>query len=168
MERKQTHIMYGFITAVAMIIVNLILYISGVGFEPWAQYVGYIPFLIGLILNGMAYSKANDGLVKFGNVFGSCFKSCAIITLCVLVWSFIAIMIFPEMKEKGMEIARESMAKRGMSDEKIEQGIEMTKKYFSLFMAMGIVFGYMFYGAIFSLISAAIAKKDNSSPTVQM
>jgi hypothetical protein len=35
-------------------------------------------------------------------------------------------------------------------------------------MVVGVVFGYMFFGAIFSLIGAGIAKKDNSSPTVQM
>ena len=160
--------MYGFITALVMIIFNVVLYITGNSFEPWSQYVSYIPFLVGLILNGMAFSKANDAQITFGYAFGSCIKACCIITLCVLVWSFIAVMIFPEMKEKSLEIAQQSMAKKGLSDEQIDQSLEMTKKYFTLFMVVGVVFGYMLVGAIFSLISAAIAKKDNNPPTVQI
>lgn len=166
MEKKQTHIMYGFLTALAMIIVNIVLYIAGLSFEPWAQYVTYIPFLIGIIMNAMAFSKANDEYVTFGNVFGSGFKASSIIALTMLVWSFIFLMIFPEMKEKGMEMARESMAKRQLSDEQIDQGLEMSRKYFTVFMVAGVIFSTLFFGAIFSLLGAAIAKKkgDNRPP----
>lgn len=167
MERKNTHIPYAVVTAIVMIIANLSLYLADLSFEPWSQWVGYGIFLIGIILNAMAFSKANDGYVTFGNVFSSGFKASAVITLITLAWSFISLWIFPEMAEKGMEIARERMAQRGMSDEQIDQGLEMTHKYFKLFMVMGVVFGTMFFGAIFSLIGAAIAKKKGHTPIHQ-
>lgn len=168
MEKKKTHMMYGLITALAYVAVNLVLLLADLSFEPWAPYVAYVPFLIGIILNAMAYSKANDHYVTFGQVFSSCFKACAIVTLILLVWSFASLAIFPEMKEKGMEMARESMAKKNLSDEQIDKGMEMTKNYFNLFMVAGVVFGTMFFGAIFSLLGAAIAKKkgDNAPPQV--
>lgn len=168
MKLKQTHVMYGFITVLAMIIVNVALYVSGLAFQPWAQYVSYIPFLIGLILNANAFSKANDHYVTFGNVFGSGFKATALIILCLLVWSFLSMyLIFPDMKAKAMEMAQEGMVKRGLSDEQIEKGMEMMKKSFNLFMVAGVVFGTLIVGAIFSLIAAAIAKKKgNPNPTV--
>lgn len=165
---KQTHIMYALVTGIVMIILGVILYIAGVAFKPGMQYVSYIPFLIGIILNAIAFSKANDGFVTFGNVFSSCFKACAVITLMSLVWAFIAMMIFPDMMEKGMEIARQKMSEQGMSDEKMEQAMEWTRKYFKAFMTAGIVFGYMFWGALFSLIAAAIAKKKGPNPNMQM
>jgi len=165
MKPTNTHLLYGALTAVAMIIVNVLLYVTNNAFQSWAQWVGYIPFLVGIVLNAQAFSKANDGYISFGQAFSSCFKACAIITLITLVWSFAAMAIFPEMQDKAMEVARERMTTKGMSDEQIEQGIQMTQKYFKVFMVAGIVFGTMFVGAIFSLIGAATAKrKGNGMP----
>ena len=168
MEKKQTHIMYGFLTALAMIIVNIVLYIAGLAFEPWAQWVSYIPFVIGIVMNAMAFSKANDEYVTFGNVFSSGFKASSIIALTMLVWSFIFMMIFPEMKDKAMEMTRERMAHQQVSDEQADQAIEMTKKYFTVFMVAGVIFGTLFFGAIFSLVGAAIAKKKGDSRPPQV
>lgn len=160
MKNVQTHLKYGGLTGLAMVIVGLILHIADLSFKPGMQYVSYIPFVVGILMNAIAYSKANNQNVTFGGVFSSCFKASAIVTIIVIVWVFIAMAIFPEMKEKSMEIAVESMSKRGMSDEEIEQGLEMTQKYYNVFMVGGILFSYMFFGALFSLIGAAIAKKN--------
>src|ERR1039457_4032025 len=112
MEKKNTHLVYGFIIGIVMAILGLIFYITGLTFKPGMQsiqYVSYIPFLIGIILNAMAFSKANEGYVTFGNVFGSCFKASMIVTLVILVWSVISMFIFPEMKDKALEMARDKM-----------------------------------------------------------
>ena len=159
MERKQTHLKYALFTGIAIIIVELILHVAKLSFAPWAQYVMYIPLLIGLILNAQAYAKANNNYVTFGNIFGSCFKACAVVTLIMIVWSVLSIFIFPGMREKGMEIAQKSMTDRGMSDEQIDTAMQMTNKYFYHFMIGAIVFGFMLWGAILSLIAAAIPKK---------
>lgn len=166
MQQKQTHLLYGFLTGLAIAIVAITLYVLGLNFEPWAQWVSYIPFIVGLILNAQKYAQENDHFVTFGKVFSSCFKAAAITALVVLGWSLISIYIFPEMKEKGMEIARQSMEEKGLADEQIEQAIEMTKKYFVPFMMGGIVFGYMFFGALFSLVAAAIPKKKGEANPV--
>src|SRR4051812_31581101 len=124
MEKKNTHIMYGFITGLAMVIVGLVVYLTGAAFKPGMQYISYIPFIIGVILNGMAYSKANDGYVTFGNVFGSCFKASMIVTIVIVAWSVISMVIFPEMKEKALTMAREQMAKNPkMTDEVMDTSI---------------------------------------------
>lgn len=169
MKKKQTHMMYGLITGLAIIVVSTLLYVSGLGFKPWARWIGYVPFLIGLILNAQAYAKANDHFVDFGNVWSSCFKASAIVTLIVLAGSFISIWIFPDMVDKGMEMARAQMeAKGNISEEQIDQTMEMTKKFFVPFMMGGIVFGYMIVGALLSLIAAAIPKKKGSGTPPEM
>ncbi len=160
MKKTQTHLMYGGLTGLAMVVLGLILYVVGLSFEQWAQWLSYIPFLAGIILNAQAYSKANEADITFGNAFASGFKATLIITAIVLVWSFISLAIFPEMREKSIEIAIESMESRGLSEEQIQQSMDMTEKYLGLFMAMGIIFGLVFFGTIFSLIAAAIAKKN--------
>lgn len=159
----QTHKTYGLLTALAIIIINVILYVAGLAFtEQWTSYVAYVPFIIGIILNAIAFSKANDHNVKFGQVFSSGFKACAIITLISIAWSLLSIyVVFPEMKDKALEIAAEQMYKNpDMKESDIETALNMTKKFFVPFMIAGIVFGYMFFGAIFSLIGAAVAKKN--------
>jgi len=169
MKKIQTHITYGFITGLFMVIMGVVMYVADVAFEPWSQWVSYIPFLIGLILNAQAYAKANEHFVTYGNVWSSCFKASAIVTLVLLAWSVISIFIFPEMREKGIEIARQGMAEKGVSDEQIDQTMDMTEKFFMPLMIAGVVFGTMFFGAIFSAIAAAIPKKkgDGLPPIAQ-
>ena len=159
MIKKQTHLMYGGLTGLAMVIIGLILYVSGMAFEPWAQWVNYIPFLIGLILNAQAYTKANEHYVTYGNVWASGFKASSIVTLVLLAWGIISMLIFPEMRENGMELARDRMANENMSDEQIDQALEWSEKVFFPLMIAGILFGTMFFGAILSAIAAAIPKK---------
>ncbi len=169
MEKKQTHMKIGALTGLAIVIVSVILYVAGLGFNQWAQWVTYIPFIVGLIINAQAYAKANDHFVTYGNVWSSCFKASAIITLVVLAWSLISIFVFPDLQEKGMEMARERMAsQQQLSDEQIDQAMEMTKKFFIPGMIGGVVFGYMIAGAILSLIAAAIPKKkgDGAPPAM--
>src|SRR5690348_11096686 len=169
MEKKKTHMVYGLFTAIAAIILGLVLHFTGLSFEPWAQWVTLGVLLVGLILNGMAFSKENDAVVTFGQVFSSCFKATAIYTLILIVWSFISLMIFPDIMEKGMQIAEERMTSQGLSEEQIDKAMEMTRNNFKVFMVGGILFMTMFWGAIFSLLSAAVAKKNpNAAPPAQM
>lgn len=161
---KQTHIPYSVVTAIVMILIGVGLYLGNMSFNNWSQYVALLPFLIGVILNAVAFSKANNEYVTFGNVFGSGFKMTALITLIMIIWGFISIAIFPDILVKGMDMAREAMVKRGMSDDQIDKGMEMTKKYFKVFMIMGLIFHYVIFGVIFSLIGGAIAKKKGNNP----
>ena len=165
MENKNTHIMYGFITGIVMVIIGLIIYLAGWAFKPGMNYISYIPFLIGIILNGMAFSKANDGFITFGNAFLSCFKAAMIVTIVIVAWSIASMYLFPEMKDKAMEIARESMAKRpGATDEQIEMGMNVMKKFFNVFLIAGALFGTLIVGVIFSLIGGAVAEKKGPRP----
>jgi hypothetical protein len=166
MDRKQTHLMYGGLTGLALVIFGLVLHVVDLSLQPWVQWAMYGIFLVGVILNAFAFSKANEGFVTFGATFSSGFKTSAIITIVTLAWVLISMMIFPEMKEKGLEMARQSMEQRGMAEEQIDKGLEMTKEYYTVFAIGGVVFGYMFFGAIFSLIGAAVAPKKGDKPMI--
>ena len=169
MEKKQTHIMYGFITGIFMTIISLVLYLTGLSFKPGMesiQYVVYLPFLVGVILNAIAYSKANDGFVTFGNIFGSCFKASMLVTLVIIAWSIISVFVFPDMKEKAMTMARDKMANSSqkMTDEQMDMALNITKKYFTAIMIASVLFSTLFYGVIFSLIGGLVAKKKGPAP----
>ena len=166
MEKKHSHIIYGLITGLVMAVTGLVIYYAGVAFTPGMQYIAYIPFLVGIILNAVSYSKSKDGFVTFGNVFGNCFKAAMVVTLIMVVWSLLSMVIFPEMKEKAITMAREQMMKKQMTDEQMDTAVNMTRKYWNAFLIAGAVFGNLFWGAIFSLIGGAIAKKKGPQPFV--
>jgi hypothetical protein len=165
MEKIQTHKMYGFVTGIAMVIVGLILYISGLAFKSGMQWISYIPFLVGMVLNANAFSKANDGYVTFGNVFGSCFKSSMIVAIVMVAYSILTIFIFPEMKERIISMQREELLKNPkMTEEAIDMAQNMTRKFWNVFLIGGAVLGTLFMGAIFSLVGATAVKKNGERP----
>jgi hypothetical protein len=167
MENKNTYIAYGLVTGLVIVIINIALSITGMIYKPEYRFVSmisYIPFLIGIVMNAIAFSKSRDGFVTYGNVFGNCFKATLVITVVMVVWSAISLFVFPEMKDKITEMQREQMVQKNMTDEQIDMAIGMTKKYWNLFMFLGAILGTMILGAIFSLIGAAVAKKKGVTP----
>jgi hypothetical protein len=165
MEKKQTHIMYGFISGLVMVILGVTIYLAGAAFIKGIQYVAYIPLLVGLILNAIAYSKANDGFVTFGNVFGSCFKAAMIVTIVMIAWTSVSPLIFPEMKEKVLSMMHDEMAKnKNIDDDKIDTYVNMFKNHWNMITIGIVILSNLIYGAIFSLIAAAIAQKKGPVP----
>jgi hypothetical protein len=168
MEKKQTHIPYGFVIGIIMVAISLTLYLTGSIYKPgmkWISWLVYVPFLIGMILNANAYSKANNADITFGNAFGSCFKASMIIAIVTVVYSIATIYIFPDMKDKMLEMQRTELAKSPqMTDEMIDQSMGFMKKGWNYFLVGGAILGTLLMGALFSLIAAAVAKK-NPAPT---
>lgn len=166
MEKKNTHIMYGFITGILVVIASLILYVTGLMFKgSYISIISMVPFLVGIILNAMAYSKANDGFVTFGNVFGSCFKMSMIVAIVVVAWNVIALFALPEMKTKIIEMSREAMLKdRKATDEQIDMVLNGMSKYWGYMAVGGAIFSTLLYGAFFSLIGGAVAQKKGENP----
>jgi len=168
MENKNTYLMYGLITGIIMVICNVILYITGAIFKPEMKFISSIvdlPFLVGIIMNAVAFSKSRDGFVTFGNVFGSCFKATLIIMAVNLVWCIISLFAFPEMKDKVLEMQRQQMMEKSMSDDQIDMAINMTRKFWSAFAIGGTILGTIILGAVFSLIGGAVAKKKGEPIT---
>ena len=61
------------------------------------------------------------------------------------------------------------MEKQGkLSESEIDKAMEMTRKFFNVFMIGGILLTYAIVGAISSLIGAAITKKRPYNPLEQL
>ena len=108
--------------------------------------------------------------VTFGNLFLHGFKMSAVITVILVLWTILSVLlIFPEIKEKALDTARQQMEDGGkMTDSQIDQAIETTRKYFLVIVILTILFGTLIVGAIASLIGAAAAKKKPVNPLDQM
>ncbi|HLO71939.1 MAG TPA: DUF4199 domain-containing protein [Flavipsychrobacter sp.] len=161
---KQTHTTYGLITGLATIIFGALMMVMKMEMDSGLQYVTYLIMLVGLVMNAMAYAKANDNYVTFGNVYGSCFKAVLIMSVLALIWGIVIIYAFPDLKDEVLSKMADKFEKDGTPEEQAEVAMNMTEKYWGVTMIFGSLIGTMFMGALLSLIAAAIPKKKGAMP----
>lgn len=167
MEEKKpvSHIVAGLTIAAILVVYSILLNYMDLSQNQSMGWLSYIILVGGLILFINLYGKAKNHQVTFGNLFSYGFKATAIITLIMIAFIIIFFLAFPEFKDKIVDAAREGMEKQGkMTDDQIDQGLEMFEKNFILFSAGGALFMYLILGAIGSLIGAAITKKQPRNP----
>lgn len=162
MEQKSTStVTKGFIIGLVIIAVTLGLSFSGMDMNSSLRWLPYLIFCIGIVLSISLYGKQVQHNSTFGNYFAHGFKISALVTIIMIAYTVIFISVFPEFKEKGLDAAREAMREqKSMSEEEINTGIEMTKRFFMVGLIGGILLFYIMTGAIASLIGAAVTKKD--------
>jgi hypothetical protein len=131
----------------------------------WLNWLSYAILIGGIIYGNILFANQNDNNVSLGNIFAHGFKTTAVVIVITVLYTVLSLFIFPDMVDKIIEISRTAMAKNPqMTDDMIEQGIAMTKKLFLPFAIAGAIFFTGFFGAIGSLIGAAVAKKNPVDP----
>jgi hypothetical protein len=156
----------GLIISLVLIIYGITIYFVDGMKHPELSYVQYVFFIGGIIWACISYSNQLNANVTFGNLFAHGFKTTAVITVIILVYTVLAFnVLFPDMVDKSIEVTRQKMEAGGKaSDSQIDQTVTMMKDHFTLFAVVGIIIGFAIIGAISSLIGAAIAKKKPQDP----
>ncbi|HMP91347.1 MAG TPA: DUF4199 domain-containing protein [Phnomibacter sp.] len=153
----------GFILGLIIVALAIVTYI----FIPFAEQskYGWVSFLViagGIIWACMSYGKQMDGNVTFGNVFAHGFKTTAVLTIIVCIYTVLSFtLIFPEAKDKALELVREQMSKTpGISEAQIETQVANYTKYMIPFTLAGVLVMYLIIGAISSLLGAVLTKRN--------
>ena len=169
MDKQITsHILKGAILGGISILFSIIIYVFNLYTTQWLSFLSYAIFIGGIIYGNILFANQNENNVTFGNIFAHGFKTTAVVIVFTVLYTVLSLFIFPDMVDKIIEISRTAMAKNPqMTDEMIEQGIAMTKKLFLPFAIAGAIFFTGFFGAIGSLIGAAVAKKNPVDPFKQ-
>jgi hypothetical protein len=171
MEKKvMTHVQKGLLVSLILIVIGIAGYFTKLFEQSWFSWASNGILCIAVIWGCVTYANQMNGQVTFGNVFTHGFKMSVVIALILIVWVLLAMtVLFPEMKDKTLEMARQRMEERGnLSDSQIEQGVEFTKKFFIPFAIGGTLLGTLIFGTVASLIGAAVAKKKPVNPLDQM
>ena len=154
----------GLLIALIVIILGIAGYFTDLGFSTWYNWVVNLIMLVAIIIACIHFANQKQGFVTFGNVFLHGFKISAVIAVIVLVYTLLAFtVLFPDMKEKIFEMQRIKMEESGIDDDKLEQATTVMKKYFMIFLVLGVIFGTLVWGCIASLIGAAVAKKKKNN-----
>jgi hypothetical protein len=161
---KQTHTTYGLIYGLVTIIFSALLMAMKIDLDSNIKYVSYAIILGGLIMNAMAFAKANNHYVTYGNVYGSCFKAVLIMSAFATVWGIIITYAFPGLKDQVLSQMADKFEQDGTPEEQATMAMNMTEKYWGAMMIFGSLLGTLFMGAILSLVAAAIPKKKGAMP----
>jgi len=169
MEQKTTSpAVKGIIISLILIVFSLILQFLDLSSNKGLGSIGLIIFFGGIVWSGIVYAQQLHGNVTFGSVFAHAFKAVAAVTAIMVVFTFISIkFISPEQVDVALREARAGMEEKNMSDDQIEQAINITKKFFVPFAIGGSLVVYMLVGLIAALVAAAVAKKNPGTPFVQ-
>lgn len=166
MEKKQTSaVMVGLIISLVLIVLSLVLYFTDLYTATWSQYIGFAVLVGGIIWGVVNHGREREHRVGFGNLFGFGFRVTAVIICLMIAYTLLSTFIFPDIKEKVIEIARQQALDNPAADAaQVEAGMEMFAKNYNLFMVLTIVFWYMVIGAIASVVGAAVTKKNQQAP----
>ncbi len=162
METKQiTAVTVGLIISLALIIISLVVYFSGMYMESWSQYFGFVVIVGGIIWSVMNHGKEKEHHVTFGQLFQFGFKVTSVVICLMILYTLLSGVLFPEIKEKIIEAARTAALKQpGANEDQIGQGMNMFAKNYNLFIILGILFWYLIMGVVSSLIGAAVTRKN--------
>lgn len=167
MEEKQipkvmSSVVKGLLISLILIAIQTVAQFANLQNESWFKFIPFIVLIISLIWACIHYGNQMQHNVSFGNVFGYGFKTTAMITLIMIIYSILMFtVISPEIKEQAIQQAYNRMIKEGkMSVETIEKSVQIAKKFFIPLTIGTMLLIYAIIGLIISLIGAAITKKN--------
>lgn len=169
-ERKPiTHVTAGLIIAALLVVYSIVIQFLGLTQQKALGLLQYALIIGGLIYFVNQYGKAHNYTLSFGNLFAFGFKATAVFTIINIVFLILFFLLFPDMKEKTFEIARQQMEDNPkITEDQIEQGIDMARRFFWVGLIGGTMFFMILIGALGSLIGAAVTKKRPNTPFDQV
>ena len=158
----------GILISLIIIIIGIAGYFTDLAFSSWYSWAVNALLVLAIIFACVHYANQKDGYVTFGNVFGHGFKVTAVVTVILLIYTLLAMtVLFPDMKQRIFDMQQSQMEEKNLPDDQIETAMNMMKKYFMLFLVLGVIVGNLIFGCIGSLIGAAAAKKRKINPMDQ-
>lgn len=169
MEKKvMTSTNKGLIIGLILVVLSVAtsLFVTDMEKQQSYAWISYLIMIGCTVWACISYARDMDGNVTFGNVFSHGFKTTSVFTIILVLYTALSLtVIFPEMKDKMLELSRAQMEKDGkLSSADIDRALSMTSKFFVPFAIAGMLIFSLIIGAIGSLIGAAVAKK-NPAPT---
>lgn len=163
---KQVMLNYGLILGFAGILINVAVFAMGKTYDPhWSVMVIGILVTIAVIVMGIKKVKeSKNGFLSLGDALKTGLGIALIAGVISVIYTFIFTnYIEPEYFERMAEVQQQKMLEQypNMSDEQIENAMEMTKKMSGIGMTAAVsLIGSLFIGFIISLIAGLIMKKS--------
>lgn len=147
------------------IVLTYVIEIARLSLDSPVKYLTYLALLAFLFLAQKEHKDKLGGYIKFGDAFVTAllYGLFAGILTGIFVYVYLTV-LSPEVFAKTLDEQREALAAKGnLSNDQIDQGMEIARKYGIIIGSFGTVVFYTILGVIFGLIGAAIFKKEPSA-----
>jgi hypothetical protein len=156
-----TSITKGIVISLILIVVALLFYFLEIPAASPLQLINFVILIIGIIWSIIFYGKQINHNSTFGNYFAHGFKITALVTVIMILFVAVFIYIFPDIKEKALELVRNKISKnKEVSKEQMEASMNFMNKFFMVLVIGRTMLSYVIIGAIASLVGAAVTKKN--------
>jgi hypothetical protein len=164
MKKKTSDYMgKGLMLSLVLIVVDLIGGFAHLRFDTWFKWLSTVITAIAIIVFCIQFGKRQTDGVTFGKTFGYGFKIALVVSVLMAVYSLLSVfVIFPEFLDQLLVKTRTDMeAKGNLSEEQIDQAVNMAKKFMKPVPLMIFAFlGTLFFSTIAALLGAAFTKKS--------
>jgi hypothetical protein len=160
MKKSTVILMWGLITGIVSAIFFQILKATGQD-DSGLRWINVLIMFSGLFVGTMQYrDKANGGYLTFGEGFKAGFFMVLIVTLLAITATLVDMQMHPDFIDKVLDQARTNMINKGLPADQIDISMEYVKKFTTpVWIVASVVILELFFGAILSLITAAISIK---------
>ncbi len=126
----------------------------------WGEY-GL--FLVAIIITQLdARSRVYNGIINFGQAFGTSMLFVVLVTAIFSVFTLIFyLFIGPEVLGEMVVIAENSLRDKGIAEDQIQAQMEFSRRIFTpVGMFIMAIVGYLFVGTIFSLLASLFTQRN--------
>ncbi len=165
---KQVSMRWGLYLGLVMIAWSVITIIAGMEGNDYMGYVTYIFLIGGIVMAHKDFKDNGDGYMSYSQGLGIGTLVALISGIISVVFSYIYVKFIDDsvlgiIRDKQIE----GMEEQGLSDEQIEQAMEITGKFMVPEIMFPIALVVMvFLGFIISLIVSAITKNSNPAEDI--
>ena len=153
----------GLITGAVIIGLSVAIYYFKGSFDNNLQYITYTVYVAGIIWALVDYSKSATGEKTFKNLFTQGFKCFIVVTLLMVVYTWVFLKMHPAMKEEMAVKYRSEMEKTGnYTAAEIDKQVALAKQYFVTALLSAAIFGYLLIGSCVTAIGSLFLKKSAS------
>lgn len=150
----------GLIGGVLMIGLSLAFYYSGQPFDSPLQYIIYVVYAAAIVWTIYDYSRSAENPNKFGAFFLQGFRCFVVISLLMVVFTFVFNKMHPEFKDGMAKAYSEEMIKKGnTTPAEMAANIEKAKDYYLTMLISGAIFGYLLIGAVITTATSLLFLK---------
>ena len=151
----------GLITAALMIVAALFIDTNKNTIDPRAQYLVYAIYAVGIAWTIVAFARNNPG-AGFGTLFGQGFKCFIVVSLVMVLFTYIFVKAHPEYAEQEAVATREYYIKQGDKvPAEIDDLAAQAKKHYAVTIISVSIFRYLIVGGLVTVASAAILNSRN-------
>ncbi len=169
MEQKPVSLMKssmisGLYLGIVLILFSVVLYVAGLTFETWVQYISYPILIVGAVYAQVNYRKSLGGEMTYGQALGVGLMSIIFASVLSSIYTYLLYAVIdPGLLDQVKIMSEQKILEQGIPEEQLDTAMNMAMKFQTppVMAVMGIV-GGAFIGLIISLITAIFTKKNPS------